>query len=80
MTPKPISTPDANQIAPGAGTPAEVGIRVGAELDKQDPEPIADPLRAAEEIEREEKKRGEVKPINVIAEPGDVAVPIEPET
>ena len=60
MTSKPISAPefdpDANQITPGvgaAGTPAEVGTRVGAELDKQtDPETIADPLQAAAEIER----------------------------
>jgi len=86
MTPKPISTPeldpDANQITPGvgaAGTPAEVGMRVGAELDKPtDPEPIADPLEAAAEIEREEEERGEAKPVNVIPEPGDVAVPTEP--
>ena len=65
-------------IDPGlgaAGTAAEVGILRGAEGDKAGPEPIADPLEAAAEIEREEEERGEVKPLNIIPEPGDVAVP-----
>jgi hypothetical protein len=59
-----------------AGTAAEVGIlrSVGGEKDAG-PEPIADPLQAAAEIEREEEERGEVKPVNVIPEPGDVTVP-----
>jgi len=73
-----------NVITPAvgaAGTAAGVGMLVGAELDKQtDPEPIADPLQAAAEIEREEEQRGEVKPVKVIPEPGDVAVPTEPTT
>ena len=34
-------------------------------------------VQAATEIEREEEERGEVKPINVIPEPGDVAVPTD---
>ena len=88
MTPKTISTPgfdpDANQITPGvgaAGTPAEAGILASADGQKEaEPPPIADPLEAAAEIEREEEERGEVKPINVIPEPGDVAVPTEPTT
>ncbi|MFL4993651.1 MAG: hypothetical protein ACJ8DV_20530 [Microvirga sp.] len=61
-----------------AGTAAEVGIlrSVGGEREKDaGPEPIADPLQAAAEIEREEEERGEVKPVNVIPEPGDVTVP-----
>ena len=37
----------------------QVGRLIGAEgKEEADPEPIADPLRAAEEIEREEEKRG----------------------
>src|SRR4051794_6371568 len=44
----------------------QVGRLIGAEgKEEADPEPIADPLRAAEEIEREEEKRGEVKPVDV---------------
>ena len=36
----------------------QVGRLIGAEgKEEADPEPIADPLRAAEEIEREEEKR-----------------------
>jgi len=59
-----------------AGTAAEVGILRGAEGEENaGPEPIADPLQAAAEIEREEEERGEVKPVNVIPEPGDVTVP-----
>jgi len=65
-------------IDPGlgaAGTAAEVGILRGAEGEKEaGPEPIADPLEAAAEIEREEEERGEVKPLNIVPEPGDVAV------
>ena len=57
----------------GAGTPAEAGLLVGAEREKQGAaEPIADPLQAAQEIEREEKERGEINPAEVIPEPGDV--------
>jgi hypothetical protein len=58
-----------------AGTAAEVGIlrSVGGEKDAG-PEPIADPLQAAAEIEREEEERGEVKPLGIVPEPGDVAV------
>ena len=59
-----------------AGTAAEVGILRGAEREENAiPAPIADPLQAAAEIEREEEERGEVKPVNVIPEPGDVTVP-----
>ena len=59
-----------------AGTAAEVGIRRGAEREKDaGPEPIADPLQAAAEIEREEEERGEVKPLTIVPEPGDVTVP-----
>jgi hypothetical protein len=59
-----------------AGTAAEVGILSGADGEENaGPEPIADPLQAAAEIEREEEERGEVKPVNVIPEPGDVTVP-----
>ncbi len=76
--------PDANQITPGvgaAGTPAEVGILASANGEKEaEPPPIADPLEAAAQIEREEEERGEVKPINVVPEPGDVAVPADPRT
>jgi hypothetical protein len=32
-------------------------------------------LQAAAEIEREEEERGEVKPLGIVPEPGDVAVP-----
>ena len=68
-------------IDPGlgaAGTAAEVGILSGAEGEKEaGPEPIADPLEAAAEIEREEEERGEVKPLNIVPEPGDVAVPTD---
>jgi hypothetical protein len=35
----------------------------------------SDPLEADAEIEREEEERGEVKPVNVTPEPGDVALP-----
>jgi len=56
-----------------AGTPAEAGIIKGAEGEKEgDPEPIADPLQAAAEINREEEKRGEVRPVDVVPESGDV--------
>ena len=59
-----------------AGTAAEVGILRSAEGEKDaGPEPIADPLEAAAEIEREEEERGEVKPLHIVPEPGDVAVP-----
>jgi hypothetical protein len=59
-----------------AGTAAEVGILSGADGEKEPaPEPIADPLQAAAEIEREEEERGEVKPLGIVPEPGDVAVP-----
>ena len=65
-------------IGPGlgaAGAAAEVGILRGAEGEKEaGPEPIADPLEAAAEIEREEEERGEVKPLSVVPEPGDVTV------
>ena len=48
-----------------AGTAAEVGILRGAEGEENaSPEPIADPLQAAAEIEREEEERGEVKPLD----------------
>ena len=70
-----------NTIAPGLGaadTAAEVGILKGAETESEaKPEPIADPLQAAAEIEREEEQQGEVKPLNVTPEPGDVALPSE---
>ena len=70
-----------NVIAPGLGaadTPAAVGILKGAEGESEaKPQPIADPLEAAAEIEREEEQRGEVKPLNVTPEPGDVALPSE---
>jgi hypothetical protein len=69
-----------NVIAPGVGaadTPAEAGVLAGAEGGEAKPEPIADPLEAAAEIEREEEQRGEVKPVNVTPEPGDVALPTE---
>ena len=70
-----------NVIAPGLGaadTPAEAGVFAGAEAENEaKPEPIADPLEAAAEIEREEEERGEVKPVNVTPEPGDVALPTE---
>jgi hypothetical protein len=59
-----------------AGTAAEAGILRGAEREKDAvPEPIADPLQAAAEIEREEAERGEVKPLTIVPEPGDVTVP-----
>ena len=59
-----------------AGTAAEAGILKGVEGETEaGPEPIADPLQAAAEIEREEEERGEVKTVNVIPEPGDVTVP-----
>lgn len=55
-----------------------VGILKGAETESEaKPEPIADPLQAAAEIEREEEQQGEVKPLNVTPEPGDVALPSE---
>ena len=58
-----------------AGTAAEVGILSGADGEENaGPEPIADPLQAAAEIEREEEERGEVKPLTIVPEPGDVAV------
>ena len=58
-----------------AGTAAEVGILRGAEREENAiPAPIADPLQAAAEIEREEEERGEVKPLTIVPEPGDVAV------
>ena len=54
----------------------QVGRLIGAEgKEEADPEPIADPLRAAEEIEREEEKRGEVKPVDVVPEADDVVLP-----
>ena len=54
----------------------QVGRLIGAEgKEEADPEPIADPLRAAEEIEREEEKRGEVEAVNVAPEADDVVVP-----
>jgi hypothetical protein len=60
------------------GTAAEVGILGGAEGEKEaGPEPIADPLQAAAEIEREEEERGEVKPISIVPEAGDVTVPTD---
>jgi hypothetical protein len=65
----------ANAITPGvgaAGTPAEAGILRGADETEADPVPIADPLRAAAEIDREEEERGEVRPVGVTPEPGDV--------
>ena len=62
--PDPLDAP-TNVIAPGLGaadTPAEAGVLAGAEGEtKAEPEPIADPLEAAAEIEREEEQRGEVK-------------------
>ena len=76
--PDPLDAP-TNVIAPGLGaadTPAEAGVLAGAEGEtKAEPEPIADPLEAAAEIEREEEQRGEVKPVSVTPEPGDVALP-----
>jgi len=70
-----------NTIAPGLGaadTAAEVGVLKGVEAENEaKPEPIADPLEAAAAIAREEEKRGEVKPVNVTPEPGDVALPSE---
>jgi hypothetical protein len=61
-----------------AGTAAEAGIVRGAESDgNAGPEPIADPLQAAAEIEREEAERGEVKPLTIVPEPGDVTVPTD---
>ena len=65
----------ANAITPGvgaAGTPAEAGILQGADETESDPAPIADPLQAAAEIDREEEERGEVRPVGVAPEPGDV--------
>ena len=65
----------ANAITPGvgaAGTPGEAGILQGADETKEDPAPIADSLQAAAEIDREEKERGEVRPVGVTPEPGDV--------
>jgi hypothetical protein len=32
-------------------------------------------VQAATEIEREEEERGEVKPLTIVPEPGDVTVP-----
>src|SRR3954468_12723347 len=64
-----------NTITLGVGAarmPAEAGILKGAEETQADPEPIADPLQAAAEIDREEAKRGEVRPVAVTPEPGDV--------
>ena len=70
-----------NVIAPGLGaadTAAEAGVLKGAEAENEaKPELIGDPLEAAAEIEREEEERGEVKPVNVTPEPGDVALPTE---
>ena len=67
-----IDTPELG----AAGTAAEVGILSGADGEENaGPEPIADPLQAAAEIEREEEERGEVKPLTIVPEPGDVAVP-----
>ena len=43
-----------------AGAPAEAGILRGADETEADPVPIADPLRAAAEIDREEEERGRV--------------------
>ena len=78
--PDPLDAP-TNVIAPGLGaadTAAEAGVLKGAEGENEaKPEPIADPLEAAAEIEREEEQRGEVKPLNVTPEPGDVALPSE---
>jgi len=78
--PDPLDAP-TNVIAPGVGaadTPAEVGVLAGAEAGNiAKPDPIADPLEAAAEIEREEEQRGEVKPVNITPEPGDVALPSE---
>ena len=65
----------ANAITPGvraAGTPAEAGILQGADETEADPVPIADPLRAAAEVDREEEERGEVRPVGLTPEPGDV--------
>ena len=65
----------ANAITPGvgaAGTPAQAGILQGADGPEADPVPNADPLRAAAEIDREEEERGEVRPVGVTPEPGDV--------
>ena len=65
----------ANAITPGvgaAGTPAEASILQGADETEADPVPIADPLRATAEIDREEEERGEVRPVGVTPEPGDV--------
>ena len=65
-----------NPLELGAsGTTAEVGTLSGAEGEENaGPEPIADPLQAAAEIEHEEEERGEVKPLGLVPEPGDVAV------
>jgi len=61
-----------------AGTAAEVGTLRGAEREENAaPEPITDPLQAAAEIEREEAERGEVKPLTIVPEPGDVTVPTD---
>jgi hypothetical protein len=68
------SAPD-NAITPGvgaAGTPAQAGILQGSDETEADPVPIADPLQAAAEIDREEEERGEVRPVGVTPEPGDV--------
>ena len=69
--------PHLDQITPGvgaAGTPAAIGIFAGGEREKDEqPEPIADPLEAAEQIEREEEERGEARPVNISPEPGDIA-------
>jgi hypothetical protein len=68
-------------INPGlgaTGTAAEAGILSGAEGETEaGPEPNADPLQAAAEIEREEEERGEVKPLTIVPEPGDVTVPTD---
>ena len=70
--------PYLNQITPGvgaAGTPGAIGILAGAERENAQPKPIADPLEAAEQIEREEEKRGEARPVNISPEPGDITGP-----
>lgn len=54
------------------GHAAEAGILQGADETEADPVPIADPLRAAGEIDREEEERGEVRPVGLTPEPGDV--------
>src|SRR3954463_8395972 len=54
----------------------QVGHLISAEGEKEaDPERIAGPLQAAEEIEREEEKRGEVEAVKVAPEADDVVVP-----